>query len=127
MAPPCHGFLAAELPQKVQTDVDGKRRKTSDGRAIDLKKCELLGLVQYSCSVDQPDVRDSPVRCWPIQRWFRRCQDRNGSFTVETTAWESGTTAPARSAASPAGSSIDHWTPGWQQHVISTHGSPKPR
>ncbi|KAK1762584.1 hypothetical protein QBC33DRAFT_551490 [Phialemonium atrogriseum] len=127
MTPPCHSFPAPQLPQKVQADVNGRKRKTADGRNVDLKGCELLGLMQYSCSVDRPEVRDSPVRCWPVQRWFRRCQDKNGQFTVETTAWEgsgsSSATNPATGTASQTGEShIDHWTPSWQNA-----GNPPPR
>jgi len=72
MTPPCHSFPAGQLSEKVRVDVNGRKRKTVDGREIDLKGCELLGLMQYSCAVDHPEVRDSPVRCWPVQRWFRR-------------------------------------------------------
>lgn len=73
MTPPCHSFPAADLPLQVQMDAKGRIRKTEDGRPIDLLTgCDLLGLVQYHCSIDRPEIRDSPVRCWPIQRWFRR-------------------------------------------------------
>jgi hypothetical protein len=73
MTPPCHSFPAAELPLKVQLDKKGRKRKTEGGGSIDLLSgCELLGFAQYSCSVDHPEIRDSPVRCWPVQRWFRR-------------------------------------------------------
>lgn len=73
MTPPCHSFPAADLPLQVQMDAKGRIRKTEDGRPIDLRTtCDLLGLVQYHCSIDHPEIRDSPVRCWPVQRWFRR-------------------------------------------------------
>jgi hypothetical protein len=43
------------------------------GRRIDLvRDCELLELLQYECLVVQPEMRDSPIQCWPIQRLFRR-------------------------------------------------------
>ncbi|KAI1734139.1 hypothetical protein F4680DRAFT_454232 [Xylaria scruposa] len=84
MSPPCRVFPASQLQAEVQLD-DGKRRK---GSKIDLSACELLSMVQYDCQIDRPDLANSPVRCWPVQRWFRRCQDRKGMFTVETTMWE---------------------------------------
>ncbi|KAI0407748.1 hypothetical protein F4802DRAFT_553248 [Xylaria palmicola] len=84
MTPPCRVFPASQLPAEVQL-VDGKRRK---GGRIDLAACELLSMVQYDCQIDRPDRPESPVRCWPVQRWFRRCQDRKGQFLVETTMWE---------------------------------------
>ena len=73
MAPPCPNFPTRRLPSAAQLDADGKLRKTHDGRRIDLARdCELLGLVQYECVVSRPEVRDSPVQCWPVQRLFRR-------------------------------------------------------
>ncbi|KAK4133886.1 hypothetical protein BT67DRAFT_346613, partial [Trichocladium antarcticum] len=89
MAPPCQGFPVKHLPARAQIGADGKIRKTEDGGRIDLARdCELLGLLQYDCVVERPEFSDSPVTCWPVQRWFRRCQDKKGSFTAETTAWE---------------------------------------
>ncbi|KAL2260247.1 hypothetical protein VTK26DRAFT_5829 [Humicola hyalothermophila] len=89
MAPPCPAFPVSHLSASAQVGVDGKVRKTEDGRRIDLARdCELFGLVQYECVVSRPEIPQSPVTCWPVQRWFRRCQEKKGSFTVETTAWE---------------------------------------
>ncbi|KAL2134498.1 hypothetical protein VTI74DRAFT_11681 [Chaetomium olivicolor] len=89
MAPPCPAFPARKLPAVAQIGVDGKVRKTEDGGRIDLARdCELLGLLQYECVVSHPEIANSPVRCWPVQRLFRRCQDKRGNFTAETTAWE---------------------------------------
>ncbi|KAI2640045.1 hypothetical protein GGS21DRAFT_393954 [Xylaria nigripes] len=93
MTPPCRVFAASQLPAEIQLD-DGKRRKTTSGERIDLSACELLSMVQYDCQIDRPDLSDSPVRCWPVQRWFRRCQDRKGKFLVETTMWEGRTSYP---------------------------------
>lgn len=73
MAPTCQTFPTKNLPARVQIGPDGKVRKTEDGRRIDLARdCELLGLVQYDCLVPHPELPDSPVKCWPVQRWFRR-------------------------------------------------------
>lgn len=127
MTPPCRTFHASDLPRQVQVGPDGKRRKTEDGKPIDLKACELLSLVQYDCQVERPVTPESVTRCYPVQRWFRRyvwlpgvkmdmngcvggkltrsggndgrCRDKKGSFMVETTAWEGTTPAtPASSA-----------------------------
>lgn len=72
MTPPCHTFPASQLPLQIQTSVEGKKRKTEGGKNIDLSACELLSLVQYSCRVEQPNQPNSPVLCYPVQRWFRR-------------------------------------------------------
>lgn len=102
MTPPCYTFPAAELTERVQLDVQGRQRKmkpspstttqqtdkntveengkstSSSGgsrhQGIDLaRECTLLSqMVQYSCAVMHPEMRDSPVRCWPVQRMFRR-------------------------------------------------------
>ncbi len=72
MTPPCYPFPAAKLQEKVQLDVHGRKRKLPGGRDVDLKSCELLSMVQFSCSVDHPEQRNSPVSCWPVQRLFRR-------------------------------------------------------
>ncbi|KAI1810675.1 hypothetical protein GGS20DRAFT_579698 [Poronia punctata] len=84
MTPPCRVFPASQLPAEIQF-VGGKKRK---GARMDLSACELLSLTQYDCQIDRPERSNSPVRCWPVQRWFRRCQDLKGTFTVETTMWE---------------------------------------
>ncbi|KAI0842350.1 hypothetical protein F5Y06DRAFT_257392 [Hypoxylon sp. FL0890] len=84
MAPPCRVFPASQLESEIQVN-GGKLRK---GGPIDLSACELFAMVQYECQIDRPEISNSPVRCWPIQRWFRRCQDKKGSFMVETTLWE---------------------------------------
>lgn len=74
MPPPIHSFPAVALPVAVQIDVDGKKRKTENmRRPIDLARdCELSTLLQYECSIDHPERRDSRVRCWPVQRFFRQ-------------------------------------------------------
>ncbi|KAF3760997.1 hypothetical protein M406DRAFT_268105 [Cryphonectria parasitica EP155] len=95
MTPPCHTFPASQLPLEIQINLDGKKRKTEKGKDIDLRACELLSLLQYSCQVDHPNQRDSRVRCYPVERWFRRCNDKKGTFMVETTAWESQETPTA--------------------------------
>jgi len=89
MAPPCYSFPASELPDKVQETTEGKRRKMEAGvRRIDLSACEIFEMVQYKCEIRDPSVRNSAVQCFAVDRLFRRCKDRKGTFTVETTAWE---------------------------------------
>ncbi len=78
MTPPCFTFPASRLPQQVQLDVHGRKRKLPGGRDVDLLQCELLSAVQYHCSVEHPEQTNSPVRCWPVQRLFRRCVEDNG-------------------------------------------------
>ena len=69
MPPPVEPWPSRELPDRVMGGTQGNYRKGFDG---DLKKCELMELVQYRCEVDRPEVRNSPVRCWPVVRLFRR-------------------------------------------------------
>ncbi|KAK4151290.1 hypothetical protein C8A00DRAFT_17303 [Chaetomidium leptoderma] len=113
MAPPCPNFPARHLSTAAQIGDDGKVRKTEDGRRIDLARdCELMGLMQYECIVRQPELVDSPVQCWPVQRWFRRCQDKKGSFTAETTAWEGTARATTQAESGPP--------PGHGAHSLNT-------
>lgn len=85
MAPPIYSWPASELPDHTRVNVKDEFRKGFDG---DLKACELLEMLQYRCEVENPGMRNSPTRCWPVARLFRRCKDSKGTFMVETTAWE---------------------------------------
>ncbi|KAK4168283.1 hypothetical protein QBC43DRAFT_310002 [Cladorrhinum sp. PSN259] len=101
MSPPCQSFHPSKLPVHVQVGPDHKVRKTTTGDRIDLvRDCALKSLVQYECVISKPEKRNSPVRCYPIERLFRSCQDKNGSFMVETTSWEG---EPARAVTSAGG------------------------
>ncbi|CCC12790.1 unnamed protein product [Sordaria macrospora k-hell] len=104
MTPPCQSFKAKALPTHIQVGPDHRVRKTSSGERIDLlRDCsELFGLMQYDCQVRDPELRESQIECWPVQRLFRRCKDKNGPFTVETTAWEGTAAAQAAAASSVA-------------------------
>jgi len=85
MAPPVESWPAHELPDRVQVTEQGRRRKDQ----IELQKCELLEMLQYDCAIEDGSRRkDARIVCRPVERLFRRCQDRKGIFTVETTAWE---------------------------------------
>lgn len=73
MTPPCQSFKAKALPTHIQVGPDHRVRKTADGRRIDLlRDCELFGLLQYDCQVRDPELRESQIECWPVQRLFRR-------------------------------------------------------
>lgn len=79
MAPPVERWLASELPVRIQGNIFGQKRKPAAGQRgdIDLEKCELLEMVQYSCIVEgatdaERHRKDARVMCTPIERWFRR-------------------------------------------------------
>ncbi|KAF7553367.1 hypothetical protein G7046_g7113 [Stylonectria norvegica] len=89
MGYPCHVFHASELPDQVQADLNGRKRKLDgDARKIDLAGCELFEMLQYKCEIKEPVRWDSAVQCYAVDRLFRKCKDRKGTFMVETTAWE---------------------------------------
>jgi len=69
MTPPVEVWSAEELEVRALVGVNGMKRKDFDGK---LKNCELLELLQYNCRVDEPKRKDSEVRCWPVERLFRR-------------------------------------------------------
>ncbi|OBR07913.1 hypothetical protein CH63R_09434 [Colletotrichum higginsianum IMI 349063] len=107
MAPPCNVFPVSKLELHVQADVKGKKRKLPGGADVDLTKCALKEMTQYRCFIDDPKSRDSPVRCWPIHRLFRQCQDKKGTFTVETTAWEGSSSNTHQSPPTTGGHKLD--------------------
>ncbi|KAG6028763.1 hypothetical protein E4U19_001329 [Claviceps sp. Clav32 group G5] len=122
MTPPCHAFPASDLPSRIQVDVNGRRRKQEPslaGKKIDLSTCELLRMVQYKCDVEDPSIKESPVLCFPVERLFRRCKDRNGPFLVETTAWEgsdagsAGAVRGEEKAKAAAGVKPFQWSTSW--------------
>ncbi len=78
MAPPIESWPAHELSERIQINAEGRGRKPLPGQGkIDLKKCELLEMVQYACLVEgateaERHRRGAQVMCRPIERWFRR-------------------------------------------------------
>ncbi|KAK4222164.1 hypothetical protein QBC38DRAFT_375687 [Podospora fimiseda] len=91
MSPPCQSFHPSKLPLHVQVGPDHRVRKvdnTQDKQIDLLRDCALKSLVQYECVVTRPEKRNSPVKCYPIERLFRQCEDKKGKFMVETTSWE---------------------------------------
>lgn len=69
MTPPVESWEVRELQERVLVNGKGRRRKGFGG---DLRKCELVELLQYSCEVEKPVTRESRTKCWPIERLFRR-------------------------------------------------------
>ena len=69
MAPPVEAFQASELPERVQITALGRRRK----EPVDLEKCELLEMVQYSCWLEGGKrSQQADIKCEPIVRAFRK-------------------------------------------------------
>jgi len=56
MPPPVESWDVRELPDRVLGDVAGMRRKGFKG---DLRKCELLEMLQYTCEVEKPVTKQS--------------------------------------------------------------------
>lgn len=72
MGYPCQVFRASELPDRIQTDLSGRKRKLEQGVSkIDLEKCELFEMLQYKCEIKEPVRFDSPVQCFAVERLFR--------------------------------------------------------
>ncbi len=70
MAPPIETFPAAELLDRVNTLPNGRRRKGGD---VDLSRCELLELVQYSCHLkESAKSQGSVIQCEPVVKLFRK-------------------------------------------------------
>ena len=70
MAPPIEAFSVSELEDRINVQSNGRRRKGGD---IDLRKCELLELVQYECGLKGSGKdRRSIIQCTPVVKLFRR-------------------------------------------------------
>ena len=70
MAPPIEAFPVSELEKRVNVQSNGRRKKGGD---IDLRKCELLELVQYECGLRGSEKdRRSVIQCAPVVKLFRR-------------------------------------------------------
>lgn len=74
MPPPVRTFPASALPDEIQTDATGRKRKPAPGAPanVDLSTCELFSMSQFECGVPRPEDRGSPVRCVEVLRFFRR-------------------------------------------------------
>ncbi len=70
MAPPIEAFPVSELEDRINVQSNHRRRKGGD---IDLRKCELLELVQYECGLKGSEKdRESIIQCAPVIKLFRR-------------------------------------------------------
>ncbi|KDN61028.1 hypothetical protein CSUB01_01165 [Colletotrichum sublineola] len=131
MSPPCKVFPVSQLEMHVQADVNGKKRKLPGGADVDLTKCALKEMTQFRCSVDDPKSRDSPSLVfrvadggWDFPSLRKRCRDKKGTFTVETTAWEgsihstqqsSSTTGGTKTEQGRSSESVYHqWSQAWE-------------
>jgi hypothetical protein len=73
MGYPCQVFHASELPERVQSNLSGRKRKLDKGvNNVELSGCELLEMLQYKCEIKEPVKPDSPVQCFAIERLFRK-------------------------------------------------------
>ena len=78
MAPPEHVFPVSQLPERVHAQLDkaGKPRSRKLPRDFDLRKCDLMELVQYSCTPMEESIplqlEGKQQQCWPVVRLFRR-------------------------------------------------------
>lgn len=73
MAPLVPIFPTEDLPSRVQIVHRGFKEKRRKGEPIDLQKCELMELVQYSCNPPEEGIlAPGVVKCKPIVRLFRR-------------------------------------------------------
>lgn len=132
MTPPCKIFKAGELESAVQTGVTGRKRKTEGGQNVDISQCPLFSMVQYDCQIERPDLPHSPVQCFEVQRWFRKCQDKKGSFMIETTNWEdrnerAKTTESPATEAEKATSQPRGWLHSWKEREMSHDGQYRER
>ena len=103
MAPPMNPFPVSELdshiPVKSKNFKETSRKLPRD---FDLSDCELLKIVQYTCTTQQiqkehmhqnPGADPLPHHCYPFTRLYRKCYEggiggKHRTFHVETTAWE---------------------------------------
>jgi hypothetical protein len=73
MAPLVPVFSPTDLPDRVQFVQSGFREKRRKGGAVDLEKCQLMEIVQYSCNPPEEGIQaPGVVKCKPIVRLFRK-------------------------------------------------------
>ena len=116
MSPPLQTFPVSDLPtqaQSVTTNFRSRSRKIQD---FDLENCELLELVQYSCTSQQQELKrqilgkpGKGIECRPFVRLFRRCGYGSKTFHVETTAWEGEHMWVAPDGSRPANMGQESW------------------
>lgn len=70
MTPPIEAFAVSELEDRINVQSNNRRKKGGD---IDLRKCELLELIQYECRLQgSKEDRRSIIQCAPLVKLFRR-------------------------------------------------------
>ena len=81
MAPPEHPFPVSDLEQRVHYKAVNFKEKVRKLGDFDLKRdCELLELVQYSCTTPEQQYKralasptgSARMECFPFVRLFRR-------------------------------------------------------
>ncbi|KKA23261.1 hypothetical protein T310_2686 [Rasamsonia emersonii CBS 393.64] len=81
MAPLVPVFSATDLPDRVQIVHSAFKEKRRKGEPIDLEKCALLEMVQYSCNPPSEGIQPpGVVKCKPVMRWWSHSRnDRLGT------------------------------------------------
>ncbi|CRG88411.1 hypothetical protein PISL3812_05441 [Talaromyces islandicus] len=70
MAPLVPVFSTDDLPDRVQFVRSGFKEKRRKGGNVDLEKCDLMEMVQYSCNPPEEGIQaPGVVKCKPIVRW----------------------------------------------------------
>jgi Mitochondrial export protein Som1 len=73
MAPLVPVFHTPDLPSRIQIEHRAFKEKRRKGGPLDLDKCDLMELVQYSCNPPEAGIQaPGVVKCVPIVRLFRR-------------------------------------------------------
>lgn len=73
MAPLSPAFATDDLPDRIQFVQKGFKEKRRKGGTVDLEKCALMELVQYSCNPPTDGIQaPGVVKCKPIVRLFRK-------------------------------------------------------
>lgn len=73
MAPLVPVFSTDDLPDRIQIVHRAFKEKRRKGEPVDLHKCDLMELVQYSCNPPDEGIQaPGVVKCKPIVRLFRK-------------------------------------------------------
>ncbi|RAH66867.1 uncharacterized protein BO66DRAFT_394380 [Aspergillus aculeatinus CBS 121060] len=73
MAPLVPVFHAETLPEHVNISTKNFQEKRRKGGPVELEKCQLLEMVQYSCNPPQGGIpKPGVIVCQPVVRLFRR-------------------------------------------------------
>lgn len=73
MAPLVPVFSAESLPDHVSTVRKNFQERRRKGGPVELEKCKLMEMVQYSCNPPSEGIpKPGVVICKPVVRLFRR-------------------------------------------------------